>query len=105
MNDEEPGSIDLLAEAIRKQFELCKDPFWAAEIPVLCPPVLWFGNHRKEEIIVTVGANPSRWEFLDRKTGDYLAPVKRRFYHFRRLDMQSVLENETTLRARGWDSN
>ena len=98
MNDEVQRSIGLLAEAIRKQFELRENPIWTAEIPELCPPVLWFGNHMKEELIVTVGANPSRWEFLDRKTGDYLVPAKQRFYHFRRSDMQSVLEDEATMK-------
>lgn len=39
---------------------------WASELLAKAPPVLWFGNSKSEKPkVLTLGANPSRWEFLD----------------------------------------
>lgn len=91
------STINLLRKAIQKQIELREMYFWAEEIPELCPPVLWFGNHKKHPPVVTVGANPSRWEFLDRRTDNYLHPSKRRFHQFPHPGANEHLENKDTL--------
>lgn len=55
----------LLIHAVEKQIELLKQNEWKKEIPERCPPILWFGNaETKKHIILTVGANPSRSEYL-----------------------------------------
>src|ERR1700730_18123492 len=56
---------ELLIEATRKLIELSIHPDWMTQLPARCPPVLWFGNanHTKKKVL-TLGANPSRREFL-----------------------------------------
>lgn len=55
----------LLVEATRKLIELHGDPEWANQLPGRCPPVLWFGNeYSPKRKVLTLGANPSRKEFL-----------------------------------------
>lgn len=55
----------LLVEAVRKLIELEGDHEWADQLPRRCPPVLWFGNAASSKPkVLTVGANPSRKEFL-----------------------------------------
>jgi hypothetical protein len=55
----------LLENATRKLLELRSQPDWRHELPSRCPPILWFGNARATKpLIVTVGANPSRQEYL-----------------------------------------
>ena len=35
-------------------------------VPHRCPPILWFGNARSPKPkVLTIGANPSCWEYLD----------------------------------------
>ena len=55
----------LLLDATCKLVELHDDPKWAAQLPTRCPPVLWFGNATSSKPkVLTLGANPSREEFL-----------------------------------------
>ncbi len=55
----------LLIAATQKLIELRRDCKWALQLPDRCPPVLWFGNAASPKPkVVTVGANPSRQEFL-----------------------------------------
>jgi hypothetical protein len=85
---------NILLEATAKLISLNEINEWQNELLSKAPPVLWFGNSKSEkEKILTVGANPSRWEFLDKKQikscstpflkecyeSKYLS--KRRFYH------------------------
>ena len=57
--------INLLIEASQKQIELKQNPEFADELLSKAPPILWFGNNlTSKEKIVTIGANPSRQEFL-----------------------------------------
>lgn len=56
---------NLLLKAVEKQFELAKINEWKNELLEKAPPVLWFGNMLSSKPkIVTIGANPSREEFL-----------------------------------------
>jgi hypothetical protein len=55
----------MLLDATRKLLELHDDPQWAIQLPQRCPPVLWFGNATSSKPkVLTIGANPSRQEFL-----------------------------------------
>jgi hypothetical protein len=55
----------LLVEATQKLIELQSHPEWKSQLPIRCPPVLWFGNKNSpKQKILTLGANPSRREFL-----------------------------------------
>ncbi len=54
----------LLNCAVEKQIELREQKEWELELPERCPPILWFGNAETEKPIVTVGANPSRAEYI-----------------------------------------
>jgi hypothetical protein len=55
----------LLICAVQKQLELRKQDKWKKELPDRCPAILWFGDaESKKPIILTVGANPSRAEYL-----------------------------------------
>jgi len=77
----------LLRNAILKQNQLFTDPHWATELLPFAPPVLWFGDLRSDvPKIVTIGANPSRREFLPSANANqnvynnYLVGHKARFY-------------------------
>lgn len=79
--------LNLLRQAIGKQQELKNDPRWEAELLPFAPPVLWFGDNRSIlPKIVTIGANPSRREFLidanvdPRNYHNYLIDGRCRFY-------------------------
>jgi hypothetical protein len=55
----------LLIEATRKLIELHSERDWIDQLPTRCPPVLWFGNESSpKRKVLTIGANPSRKEFL-----------------------------------------
>lgn len=57
----------LLIEATKKLIDISRKDEWKNELLSKAPPVLWFGNsNSKNKKIVTIGANPSRWEFLDK---------------------------------------
>jgi hypothetical protein len=63
--------FDLLVQAILKQKELYKDPQWQVELLPYASPVLWFGDLESNlSKIVSIGANPSRREFLNSATAD-----------------------------------
>lgn len=77
----------LLRNAILKQNQLFTDPYWATELLPFAPPVLWFGDLRSDlPKIVTIGANPSRREFLPSANANqnvynnYLVGQNARFY-------------------------
>ena len=58
---------ELLREAVEKQEMLRADPSWSMELIDRALPVLWFGNSRSgRPKIVTLAANPSRWEYLQK---------------------------------------
>lgn len=57
-------STTLLRETLKKRDELYRIPYWRNQIPVCCPPVLWFGDQKRDSRIVTVGLNPSYGEFF-----------------------------------------
>lgn len=83
--------IELLKGALTKQRELREKDYWRNEILGLSPPVLWFGDSNKKELLITVGANPSRREFSDSRNGPYLKQSKQRFYHLKTPDVQEIL--------------
>jgi hypothetical protein len=57
----------LLIEATKKLLWLRQQDGWAKELPRRCPPILWFGDAGSpKRKVLTIGANPSRWEYLDR---------------------------------------
>jgi len=89
--------FELLIEALRKQFELRQSDYWTNELLEYSPPVLWFGDSSRKEKIVTVGANPSRREFLDSRDGHYLTVSKQRFHHLKTSDINDILQDEETL--------
>ena len=90
--------LELLVKALKKQHELFKIDYWASELLEFSPPVLWFGDSNKKEKIVTVGANPSRREFLDKRNGKYIVESNQRFYHLKTLHIQQILKSEETLK-------
>jgi hypothetical protein len=68
---------ELLIEATTKLLWLRQQDDWAKELPSRCPPILWFGNARSSKPkVLTIGANPSRWEYLDESCRENLAKVK-----------------------------
>ncbi len=68
----------LLIDASRKLIELHADPNWATELPIRCPPVLWFGNAASSKPkVLTIGANPSRQEFLSDTSAQAMEKVRR----------------------------
>lgn len=55
----------LLIDATGKLIALRQSSDWARELPERCPPVIWFGDATSPKPkILTLGANPSRQEFL-----------------------------------------
>lgn len=99
----------MLHQAVRKQIEL-RDK-WGDEILDRTPPVLWFGNtHSSKKKIVTIGANPSREEFLamnkeealkvladthDQTQLKYLEPPRNRFRVLDKTEsLQDILQNQ-----------
>jgi hypothetical protein len=55
----------LLLEATTKLIELRQQIQWQDELPSRCPPILWFGNAcTAKPRVLTIGANPSRREYL-----------------------------------------
>jgi len=78
---------ELLYHAILKQQELHHIQVWENELLPYAPPVLWFGDLESQlPKIVTIGANPSRREFLPNadtnphNRNNYLANHVQRFY-------------------------
>lgn len=86
----------ILIEATKKLIALNEIDDWNDELLSKAPPVLWFGNSKSEKNkVLTIGANPSRWEFLSRRLmktcsipykktcyeSKYLHLTKQRFFH------------------------
>lgn len=91
---------ELLMEATRKQIDLMESGELKEEMLDKAPPVLWFGNiNSNSEKILTIAANPSRSEFLD-KDKYYLPLGKERFRalreseHLRDILTSANLRNE-----------
>jgi 23S rRNA maturation mini-RNase III len=93
-------STTLLREALRKRDGLYRNPYWKDQIPEGCPPVLWFGDHNKENLIVTVGLNPSHGEFFktqdDARRLHYLSQRDQRFYVYSEQDLKNPQLAEVT---------
>jgi hypothetical protein len=93
-------STTLICEALRKRDELYRNPYWKDQIPERCPPVLWFGDHNKENLIVTVGLNPSHGEFFktqdDARQLKYLPQEDQRFYVYSEHDLKTSQAPEVT---------
>ena len=67
----------MLIDATRKLIELHDDPKWATQLPSRCPPVLWFGNATSSKPkVLTIGANPSRREFLSDSSAQAMEKVR-----------------------------
>lgn len=105
----------LLLEATTKLIELRRHAQWQDELPSRCPPILWFGNTwTAKPKVLTIGANPSRREYLHdpsrkasqkvQQTGDdsllhYLESPYNRFYLLNKSEMLSnILTNEVLQR-------
>jgi hypothetical protein len=68
---------DLLIDATKKLLWLRQHSNWARQLPSRCPPILWFGNAKSEKRkVLTIAANPSRWEYLDVSGKPILDTVK-----------------------------
>lgn len=102
---------ELLILATTKLLALRQHLHWQLELPSRCPPILWFGNLQSvKPIVLTLGANPSRQEYLRdssevawkkvQQTGDesllvYLEPPANRFRLLTRDEkLNDVCENE-----------
>jgi len=94
--------IELLQKAINKQNELLLLNGWKDELLSLAPPVLWFGNSNNNKAkIITIGANPSRSEFLNGNNTTlrgipvdklpYLRKLKQRFYTLDETELNTEL--------------
>ena len=65
---------DLLITATQKLIDLRNNSEWRNELPQRCPPILWFGDAISQKPrVVTVGANPSRQEYLAESSKKALA--------------------------------
>ena len=94
-------ALPILIEAIKKNLELWEKSEWKGELIDIAPPVLWFGNFNSpEENVLTIGANPSRCEFLERDNERVCRePLKKpRFAALRgKEDLKSLLGNKKLL--------
>jgi hypothetical protein len=98
---------DILIESTKKLISLSTENDWINELLNNAPPVLWFGNSISEKPkILTLGANPSRWEFLNKSIRKnslnikteyekyYLDTAKRRIYQLDKYQhYQEILSN------------
>lgn len=67
----------LLIHAVKKQLTLRQQDEWKKELPDRCPPILWFGDAKSNKpIVLTVGANPSRKEYLHDSSEEALKKVQ-----------------------------
>jgi hypothetical protein len=102
---------EMLIEATIKLVTLSHKEDWSNELLFKAPPVMWFGDSKCEkEKILTIGANPSRWEFLNQSDmksclrpcqsacyeNKYLS--KQRFYHLTKDNNLSDILNHESLR-------
>lgn len=109
---------EILIEATKKLIDINNSEDWKNELLSKAPPVLWFGNSNKnKEKVLTLGANPSRWEFLDQSSvkascskpyqkscyeGKYLS--KQRFYHLEENESYNDILKDKKLRDKIIDS-
>src|SRR6266849_5303409 len=71
------NSHAMLIDATRKLIELHDEPKWSTQLPSRCPPVLWFGNATSSKPkVLTIGANPSRREFLADSSAQAMEKVR-----------------------------
>lgn len=84
--------INLLKDAFLKQKILFESNEWSQQLLSFAPPVLWFGDiNVPKPKIITIGANPSRSEFLkgskkiinatEYSDLKYLNDSEKRFFH------------------------
>lgn len=72
----------LLVRATEKLLSLRQQDSWKDELPNRCPPVLWFGNAiSTKPIVLTLGANPSRQEYLRDTSKQALGKVRQTNSH------------------------
>lgn len=78
---------EILIESTKKLIELSSISDWDNELLSKAPPVLWFGNaNSSKPKILTIGANPSRWEFLNQsQMKAYSIPVAKQCYETKYL--------------------
>ena len=68
---------NLLVEATQKLIALRQLPEWYSELPRRCPPILWFGDATSvKPKVVTIGANPSRQEYLGESSRKAAAKIQ-----------------------------
>ena len=96
----------ILIDAVEKLLALRKMTRWQKQTHPKCPPVCWFGDvNCDQDKVVTLGANPSRWEYFKQIRGVgfkriLLEPNQRRLYT---LEKNETLENiivDSGIRAR-----
>lgn len=108
---------DLLIEATEKLIDLSDKSEFKNEFLFRAPPILWFGNNsNNKEKILTLGANPSREEFLaeDKKktiirikkgeSPKYLINAKKRFQLLRPNEKWNNIITNQSLRDKIIDS-
>lgn len=84
--------IDTLRKCVSKQIELSSNfKKWRDQLFAHSPPILWFGNSNAERKIVTIGANPSRWEVINK---DHDIENRFRMLH-ENESLNTILSNET----------
>lgn len=81
---------DILIETTKKLITINALDKWKNELLSSAPPVLWFGNSKSEkDKILTLGANPSRWEFLDQNLmKTCILPISKTCYETKYLSKQ-----------------
>ena len=96
---------ELLIRATEKLIKLSKIESFKYEILEKAPPVLWFGNKEtKKPIVLTLGANPSREEFLSDNSKNAKNNIikkiplnylkEKRFFHLSdKQDYESIISN------------
>lgn len=102
---------DILIESIKKLISLHQIEDWDNELLLKAPPVLWFGNSKSQKKkILTIGANPSRWEFLNQSemkscTIPYQSSFyenkylfNKRFYHLTKKETFNSVLSDAELR-------
>ena len=101
----------ILVKATKLLIELDTNPNYKNELLAKAPPVLWFGNSNSSKPkIVTIGANPSRSEFLDKSFKKDSPPIKsvyekkylahNRFYHLSKEESYESIINSKNLQEK-----
>lgn len=101
----------ILIESSEKLIESLSYDELKSELLYKAPPVLWFGNlESKKSKVLTIGANPSRKEFLavgsedakkaiyDGSNPNYLKGESKRFFHIRGLEELKNIKEDASLR-------